>query len=129
MDDAIAPPRTCRRCGCTDDDCGGCVARTGQPCSWVEADLCSACTGLTLPEVMTPAIAGVLGLMVFEAGPIAHLYREAGFDILRKIEAEQAFVLWRFLPLAIIHGDGWREYSSVDLDAQLAKIKVARGVA
>lgn len=46
---AERPPRdriiagVCRVCGCTDDDCTGCVERTGSPCSWVEADLCSAC--------------------------------------------------------------------------------------
>lgn len=34
---------TCRACSCTDDDCSGCVERTGSPCHWVEADLCSAC--------------------------------------------------------------------------------------
>ena len=34
----------CRVCGCTDVDCSGCVERTGEPCSWVEADLCSACS-------------------------------------------------------------------------------------
>lgn len=41
--------RTCRACGCTDTGCSGCVARTGHPCAWVEADLCSACvpTGTT----------------------------------------------------------------------------------
>jgi len=33
----------CRVCGCTDDDCSGCVAKTGGPCYWVEPDLCSAC--------------------------------------------------------------------------------------
>ncbi len=36
-------PRTCRVCGCTDDNCSECVKRTGKPCHWVEADLCSAC--------------------------------------------------------------------------------------
>lgn len=35
--------RTCRRCGCTDADCRQCIAKTGSPCFWVEADLCSAC--------------------------------------------------------------------------------------
>jgi hypothetical protein len=35
--------RTCRVCGCTDDDCGACADRTGAPCAWVEDDLCSAC--------------------------------------------------------------------------------------
>lgn len=35
--------RRCRVCGCTDDDCRQCVEKTGEPCRWVEADLCSAC--------------------------------------------------------------------------------------
>lgn len=38
--------RQCRVCGCTDDDCASCLERTGQPCWWVEADLCSACDGI-----------------------------------------------------------------------------------
>jgi hypothetical protein len=39
----IQPVRICRVCGCTDDDCPECIERTGEPCSWVEGDLCSAC--------------------------------------------------------------------------------------
>lgn len=35
--------RTCRKCGCTDADCSGCIERTGERCYWVEGDLCSAC--------------------------------------------------------------------------------------
>ena len=35
--------RACRVCGCTDEDCSGCIERTGEPCYWVEEDLCSAC--------------------------------------------------------------------------------------
>lgn len=35
--------RSCRVCGCTEDDCSGCIERTGEPCYWVAADLCSAC--------------------------------------------------------------------------------------
>lgn len=39
-----APPvRTCRECGCTEDNCSQCVEKTGEPCTWIEADLCSAC--------------------------------------------------------------------------------------
>lgn len=38
-----AAVRTCRVCGCTDDDCRRCIAKTGRPCHWVEEDLCSAC--------------------------------------------------------------------------------------
>ena len=36
--------RRCRICGCTEDNCGNCVERTGQPCYWIEPDLCSACS-------------------------------------------------------------------------------------
>jgi hypothetical protein len=36
-------PARCRVCGCTEDDCRGCIERTGQPCSWYEPDLCTAC--------------------------------------------------------------------------------------
>jgi hypothetical protein len=36
-------PLKCRVCGCTDYDCRGCIEKTGHPCYWVEADLCSAC--------------------------------------------------------------------------------------
>lgn len=45
---AIADPagelgRVCKICGCTEDNCGACVESTGQPCYWIEPDLCSAC--------------------------------------------------------------------------------------
>jgi hypothetical protein len=35
--------RTCKFCGCTDNDCSQCIKKTGQPCYWVSADVCSAC--------------------------------------------------------------------------------------
>ncbi|MEO6610714.1 MAG: hypothetical protein ABIT05_01235 [Chitinophagaceae bacterium] len=35
--------RTCRVCGCTQDNCQQCIDKTGGPCHWVEEDLCSAC--------------------------------------------------------------------------------------
>lgn len=41
MDDEPA----CRICGCTEDDCSECVEATGEPCHWVEPDLCSRCAG------------------------------------------------------------------------------------
>lgn len=37
------PVPTCRVCGCTDNNCSGCIRKTGQPCSWVRPGLCSAC--------------------------------------------------------------------------------------
>lgn len=45
---------TCRVCGCTDDDCSGCVERTGEPCHWVEPDLCSACVAGDEPAAEEP---------------------------------------------------------------------------
>lgn len=36
--------RTCKHCGCTDADCRQCIQKTGEPCSWVSQDECSACT-------------------------------------------------------------------------------------
>lgn len=41
--------RSCRVCGCTDDDCSQCIAKTGEPCYWVGPDLCSACQHETTP--------------------------------------------------------------------------------
>lgn len=35
--------RTCRICGCTDDNCSQCIEAQGYPCSWAEPDLCSRC--------------------------------------------------------------------------------------
>lgn len=42
-------PRCCRVCGCTDDNCSRCVLKTGEPCFWIEPDLCSACVEEALP--------------------------------------------------------------------------------
>lgn len=52
MPEALITPK-CRVCGCTDADCSRCVAITGQPCSWVEDDLCSACA--TAKDAASPA--------------------------------------------------------------------------
>jgi hypothetical protein len=41
----VSEVRRCRVCGCTDYDCSQCIGKTGEPCSWVEDDLCSACAG------------------------------------------------------------------------------------
>ena len=39
--------QSCRVCGCTDFDCSKCIEKTGEPCYWVDANLCSACEGET----------------------------------------------------------------------------------
>jgi hypothetical protein len=50
--------RKCRICGCTDDDCRQCIEKTGHPCAWIEADLCSACdpnpTHARIAEIKKP---------------------------------------------------------------------------
>lgn len=120
--------RSCRRCGCAEQNCHGCVERTGAPCSWIGEDLCSACVDLALPREMTPAIAEVLGLPNFRTSPIAHLFRAGGAEIKPKCEVEQAFVLWRFLHLAILHADNWAAFADADIQATLARVKAARPV-
>lgn len=70
-----------------------------------------------LPAEMTPAIAEVLGRPNFMCGAIAEAYRHAGHEIPRKAEAEQAFVLFRFLPFAIVHGEGWTDAARADWEA------------
>lgn len=41
----IVPRGVCRVCGCTDTDCRACIARTGEPCSWIDEEhtICSRC--------------------------------------------------------------------------------------
>ncbi len=48
---SITALRTCRECGCTEDNCSQCIEATGEPCHWVEVDLCSRCQ----VEEMRPA--------------------------------------------------------------------------
>ena len=35
--------QTCIGCGCTENDCHQCIEKTGNPCSWVAPNKCSAC--------------------------------------------------------------------------------------
>jgi hypothetical protein len=59
--DAEEAPRTCRACGCTDDDCSGCIERTGTACHWVESDLCSACKPAPTAARLARVIVDVAG--------------------------------------------------------------------
>jgi hypothetical protein len=53
IDVAIVDRPRCRECGCTDDNCENCIEKTGEPCCWVEADLCSACAPVAAPAKST----------------------------------------------------------------------------
>ena len=46
----------CQFCGCTDADCQGCIDRTGEACSWANAErtVCTACAH----SVFKQALAG-----------------------------------------------------------------------
>lgn len=69
----------CRVCGCTDMDCRRCVERTGEPCSWVFANLCSACTPSVELEVM----------------PVAQvLCPSDGYRYVMKTQQEFAITVW-----------------------------------
>lgn len=67
------------------------------------------------PVELTPDIKDVLSLMMWETGPIAHVFQSAGRDIARKGEAEQAFVMHWLIHLALTHGAGWRKAAREEL--------------
>lgn len=50
--DELDQPR-CRLCGCTQDEACE-VPQTGEPCSWVKPDLCSACVPAPTTTQRTP---------------------------------------------------------------------------
>lgn len=61
--------RTCRVCGCTDDNCIQCIEKTGGPCYWVETDLCSACETITIKPnskpLITQRLVRLMGWLIF----------------------------------------------------------------
>lgn len=63
----------CRVCGCTDENCEQCIAKTGAPCTWIEDDLCSACAGepITLGDVV--GAANLLGALAENLAPHARV--------------------------------------------------------
>jgi hypothetical protein len=75
------------------------------------------------PEQMTKPISEVLGLMNFRTGPIAHAFREAGETIPERIEDEQAFVLHKFLLLALEHGENWQQEAGKVIHEVIEKVK------
>ena len=68
-----------------------------------------------LPSTLTQEVRDVLGMMIFNTGPIAHAFRAAGKDIPRKAEEEQAVVLFWLLGHALKHGTDWRKHAAAEL--------------
>lgn len=64
---------------------------------------------LEYPRDITPALHDILSMMVFELSPMAHAFRDAGFAIKERVEAEQAFILHWLIQTALEHGDNWRQ--------------------
>lgn len=82
---------------------------------------------LTYPRELTPDLSEILGMMVFNSGPIAHAFRDAGrADIKRKCEAEQAFVLHWLLTLCLEHGALWRRHAGETLQEVIKEAEAAR---
>jgi hypothetical protein len=78
---APTAPRACRICSCTEDNCEACFARTGEPCFWVERDLCSACA--PPDQVSKMRVLGLVAGVVDGLSQVAQLLEEfAGFAAL-----------------------------------------------
>jgi len=67
------------------------------------------------PATLTPALGRVLGMMVWETGPIAHALRAAGLEVEHTPEAEQAAVLHWLTSFALEHGADWERHASAAL--------------
>lgn len=70
---------------------------------------------LTYPGELPPELHEALGMMIFESGPIAQSFRDVGYEIPRKVEAEQAFILHWTIRLVLRHGVSWRKHGADDL--------------
>lgn len=69
------------------------------------------------PSSLTPPLRRVLGMMLWETGPIAHALRATGEDIARKAEDEQAVVLHWLVGFVLKHGADWHKHAAIELRA------------
>ncbi|WP_252509286.1 hypothetical protein [Acinetobacter colistiniresistens] len=58
-----------------------------------------------LPKTITPEVEEILGMPCFKFIKAAQIYRQLGFNIPPKAEKEQSFFMFKFLHLALVHGD------------------------
>ena len=72
---------------------------------------------LIYPEDLSDGLREILGMPNFVAGPFAHRFRDAGHDIPRKAEAEQAFIIHWLTRLCLAHPEDWREHANAELAA------------
>lgn len=67
------------------------------------------------PVEITPALGRVLGMPVWETGPIAHALRAAGMNIAVSPKVEQAAVLHWLTGFALDHGADWERHAAAEL--------------
>lgn len=79
------------------------------------------------PLKLTPELLHVLGIPNFQAGPMAHAFRDAGLaEIRRKSEDEQAFILHWLTTLVLEHGVDWQRQAGEALRPVIEAAKAAR---
>lgn len=84
------------------------------------------------PAKLTPVLREVLGLMCFQLGPAAHVYRGAGEFVdasgnalKNRAEDEQAFMLHKIVGIALEHGEKWDGFVQADINRAM-EIVIAR---
>lgn len=80
-------------------------------------------TGCVTIDPADPEVLEVLGTVCFVAGPIAHVFQRAGYDVPKKAEAEQGAVILWMLSLKRDHGKDWREKGDEILRGIIAQEK------
>lgn len=79
--------------------------------------------GHFLPAELTPPVRRILGMMLWETGPIAGALRAAGKQINNRAEDEQAAVLHWLLGFALEHGMDWQKPAAAALHKMTQGIK------
>lgn len=81
------------------------------------------------PMKLTPVLREVLGLMCFQLGPVAHVYRDAGefvdgegAALKSRAEDEQAFMLHKIVGIALEHGEKWDDFVQADINRAAAVV-------
>ncbi|MGN5354358.1 hypothetical protein ACQ4P5_20360 [Ralstonia sp. L16] len=67
------------------------------------------------PDELSDALRHVLGFPNFKCSPFAYLMRDAGVEVKRKAEDEQATVLHWLVKLVLDHGDKWAAVAESEL--------------
>lgn len=71
----------------------------------------------SFPDRLDTDLRAILGLICFQANPLAICLRAGGAEIPYRAEDEQAHVIHWLLKLWLKHGAGWREAAKAELEA------------